>query len=95
MVLAYSDKISRVSPYSFLSEPKIYNYGTFTLFGRLSQVTSFYFRFLTLDDSFGLLQFRSSLLSESFLYFLFLQVLRYFNSLGIASSFDDSNSSNY
>ena len=31
---------------------------------------------------FGLFQFRSPLLSESFVYFLFLQVIRWFSSLG-------------
>ena len=36
-------------------------------------------------DRFGLLPFRSPLLRESFLYFLFLQVLRCFSSLSLAS----------
>ena len=37
------------------------------------------------SDRFGLLPFRSPLLRESFVYFLFLQVLRCFSSLSLAS----------
>ena len=91
MVLAYSDRIPRVPPYSGYSLPlNNFTYGAFTLFRRafqhcsviiLSELWSpsprkyYYFRF-------GLFRFRSPLLSESLFYFLFLWVIRCFSSPG-------------
>ena len=91
MVLAYSDRIPRVPPYSGYSLPlNNFTYGAFTLSCRafqhcsviiLSELWSpsprkyYYFRF-------GLFRFRSPLLSESLFYFLFLWVIRCFSSPG-------------
>ncbi len=102
MVLAYSDRIPRVPPYSGYSLPlNNFNYGAFTLFRCAFQHYSsivlggfwspsphqYYYWW------FGLFRFRSPLLSESFLYFLFLRVIRCFSSPGslrmtIYSSYD-------
>ena len=89
MVLAYSDRIPRVPSYSGYSLLFYrFAYGAFTLsrcaFQRSSTTISdelrspsppkyYYF-------GFGLFRFRSPLLSESFLYFLFLWVIRCFSS---------------
>ena len=91
MVLAFSDRIPRVPPYSGYSLPlNSFTYGAFTLFRCAFQHSSVtilcglwsplplkycYFRF-------GLFRFRSPLLSESFVYFLFLWVIRCFSSPG-------------
>ena len=102
MVLAYSDRIPRVPPYSGYSLPlNHFAYGAFTLFRCAFQHSStmilrgfrsplpqpYYYRW------FGLFRFRSPLLSESFSYFLFLRVIRCFSSPGsprttIYSSYD-------
>ena len=89
MVLASSDRIPRVPPYSgYLLLPYNFAYVAFTLFRCAFQHSSttiltglwspsprkyYYFRF-------GLFRFRSPLLSESFNYFLFLWVIRCFSS---------------
>ena len=91
MVLAYSDRIPRVPPYSGYSLLlNNFAYGAFTLFHRAFQHCStivlnglwspspqkyYYFWF-------GLFRFRSPLLSESLFYFLFLRVIRWFSSPG-------------
>ena len=91
MVLAYSDRIPRVPPYSGYSLLlNSFTYGTFTLFRRAFQhcsVTVFNglwspspHRYCYLW--FGLFRFRSPLLSESLFYFLFLRVIRCFSSPG-------------
>ena len=67
-----------------------FGYGTITLFRPTFQLCSPTNFNTTLGSEppshfclgFGLLQFRSPLLSQSFVYFLFLQVLRCFSSLG-------------
>ncbi len=102
MVLAFSDRIPRVPPYSGYSLPlNSFDYGAFTLFRRAFQHCSstviggfrspsprkYYY------SRFGLFRFRSPLLSESLLYFLFLRVIRCFSSPGslrttIYSSYD-------
>ena len=91
MVLAYSDRIPRVPPYSGYSLLlNNFTYEAFTLFRRAFQHCSvivlnglwspspqkYYYLW------FGLFRFRSPLLSESFVYFLFLRVLRCFSSPG-------------
>ena len=91
MVLAYSDRIPRVPPYSGYSLPlNNFNYGAFTLSCRAFQHCSI----IVFDElwspsprrycylRFGLFRFRSPLLSESLLYFLFLRVIRCFSSPG-------------
>ena len=91
MVLLSSVRIPRVPTYSGFPWPSNnFAYGAFTLSGSAFQPsltivlgiasgslprTYCYMRF-------GLFQFRSPLLSESFVYFLFLQVIRWFSSLG-------------
>ncbi len=91
MVLAYSDRIPRVPPYSgFSLLLNNFAYGAFTLFRSTFQYSStivlngfwspspqkyYYFWF-------GLFRFRSPLLSESLFYFLFLRVIRCFSSPG-------------
>ena len=91
MVLAYSDRIPRVPPYSGYSLLlNNFTYEAFTLFRRAFQHCSviilnglwspspqkyYYFWF-------GLFRFRSPLLSESLFYFLFLWVIRCFSSPG-------------
>ena len=102
MVLASSDRIPRVPPYSGYSLPlNCFDYGAFTLSRRAFQHCSstllgefrspsprkYYY------SRFGLFRFRSPLLSESLLYFLFLRVIRCFSSPGslrttIYSSYD-------
>ena len=91
MVLAYSDRIPRVPPYSGYSLLlNSFNYGAFTLCHRAFQHCS-----STVFDGlwsplpqrycylwFGLFRFRSPLLSESLFYFLFLRVIRCFSSPG-------------
>ena len=91
MVLACSDRIPRVPPYS--GYPRLLNrfvYGPFTLFRAAFQLSSTTILLSFLGPSprtyyylrFGLLRFRSPLLSESLVYFLFLWVLRWFSSPG-------------
>ena len=91
MVLTYSVRIPRVPTYSGYSPAfNDFNYGTFTLFHESFQISSSivaspfwsplprtycYMRF-------GLVRFRSPLLSESLIYFLFLRVMRCFSSPG-------------
>ena len=91
MVLAYSDRIPRVPPYSgYPLLPNSFVYRAFTVSGCAFQHSSttvilgflgplplsyYYFRF-------GLFRFRSPLLTESLFYFLFLRVLRCFSSPG-------------
>ena len=91
MVLAYSDRIPRVPPYSGYSLLlNNFTYGAFTLSYRAFQHCS-----VTVFDGlwspsprtyyyirFGLFRFRSPLLSESLFYFLFLRVIRCFSSPG-------------
>ena len=92
MVLISSCRISRVLHYSglLIRFNSYFGYGTFTLFRAAFQPSSpilvkYYFsgpkpqKYYYLW--FGLLQFRSPLLSQSLFYFLFLQVLRCFSSL--------------
>ena len=89
MVLAFSDRIPRVPSYSGYSlRSNCFAYGAFTLFGCAFQRSSatvlagfrspspqkYYYSW------FGLFRFRSPLLSESLLYFLFLWVIRCFSS---------------
>ena len=91
MVLARSDRIPRVPPYSGYSLPlNNFAYGAFTSFGCAFQHYSttilsglwspsplkYYY------SRFGLFRFRSPLLSESLFYFLFLRVIRCFSSPG-------------
>ena len=76
-----------------LDLPKLtqhFDYGAVTLFRLTFQKCSSMRCDITLGseplpyyyDRFGLLRFRSPLLPQSFVYFLFLQVLRCFSSLG-------------
>ena len=91
MVLAYSDRIPRVPPYSGYSLLlNNFVYGAVTLFRSAFQQSStiilnglwspsphkYYYSW------FGLFRFRSPLLSESLFYFLFLRVIRCFSSPG-------------
>ena len=91
MVLAYSDRIPRVPPYSGYSLLlNNFTYEAFTLFCRAFQHCSV----IVFDELwspsphrycylwFGLFRFRSPLLSESLFYFLFLRVIRCFSSPG-------------
>ena len=91
MVLAYSDRIPRVPPYS--GYPRLLNrfvYGNFTLSHvafQLSSTTNICALPSPLPHKycylwFGLFRFRSPLLSESLFYFLFLRVIRCFSSPG-------------
>ena len=91
MVLAYSDRIPRVPPYSGYSLLlNNFAYGAVTLFHRAFQhCSAIILRGLwsPLPQSyyygwFGLFRFRSPLLSESLFYFLFLRVIRCFSSPG-------------
>ena len=91
MVLAFSARIPRVPPYSgYPLLPNSFVYRAFTVFGCAFQhssttvilgfpgplpLTYYYLRF-------GLFRFRSPLLTESFVYFLFLRVIRCFSSPG-------------
>ena len=89
MVLAFSDRIPRVPSYSGYSlRSNSFAYGAVTRFGCAFQHSSttvltglrspsplqYYYCW------FGLFRFRSPLLSESLLYFLFLWVIRCFSS---------------
>ena len=104
MVLAYSDRIPRVPPYSgyslllnsfvygafTLSRCAFQHYSTTILNGLWSPSPQTYYYFW-----FGLFRFRSPLLSESLFYFLFLRVIRWFSSPGsprmtIDSSYDNT-----
>ena len=91
MVLAYSDRIPRVPPYSGYSLLlNNFTYGAFTLSGCAFQ----HYLIIVLNGlwspspriycytRFGLFRFRSPLLSESLFYFLFLWVIRCFSSPG-------------
>ena len=91
MVLAFSDRIPRVPPYSGYSLLlNNFVYRAFTSFGCAFQHSST----IVLDGFwsplpqiyyyiwFGLFRFRSPLLSESLFYFLFLWVIRCFSSPG-------------
>ena len=91
MVLARSDRIPRVPPYSGYSLPlNNFTYGAFTLFCRAFQHCSIIVLRGLWSPSphrycylwFGLFRFRSPLLSESLFYFLFLRVIRCFSSPG-------------
>ena len=91
MVLARSDRIPRVPPYSGYSLLlNNFTYGAFTLFRRAFQHCSVIVRNGLWSPSpqkcyhswFGLFRFRSPLLSESLFYFLFLRVIRCFSSPG-------------
>ena len=91
MVLTCSVRISRVPTYSGYRQPQHpFAYASLTLFRVAFQLSSakvsrafrgplprtyYYIRF-------GLFRFRSPLLSESFVYFLFLRVIRWFSSPG-------------
>ena len=92
MVLISSCRISRVLHYSglLIRSNSYFSYGTFTLFGKAFQPSSpILVKYYSSGPKpqmyyyiwFGLLQFRSPLLSQSLFYFLFLQVLRCFSSL--------------
>ena len=99
MVLTFSVRIPRVPTYSGYSPAfNDFNYGTFTLFHESFQISSSivaspfwsplprtycYMRF-------GLVRFRSPLLSESLIYFLFLRVIRWFSSPGSLRTTIDS-----
>ena len=91
MVLTYSVRITRVPTYSgYCSPSHLFAYGPLTLSRITFQISSA--RLLGANCSpspraycytrFGLLRFRSPLLSESFVYFLFLRVIRWFSSPG-------------
>ena len=91
MVLAYSDRIPRVPPYSGYSLPlNSFVYRAFTVFGCAFQHSSTTILCGLWSPSpheycypwFGLFRFRSPLLSESLFYFLFLRVIRCFSSPG-------------
>ena len=91
MVLAYSDRIPRVPPYSGYSLLlNNFTYEAFTLFRRAFQHCSVIILNGLWSPSpqryyylwFGLFRFRSPLLSESLFYFLFLRVIRCFSSPG-------------
>ena len=93
MVLANSDQVPRVWSYSGSHLGlQYFNYRTLTFFGRLSQIVRLYcffpflWSFYPMLPWFGLFPFRSPLLRESIFFFLFLQVLRCFNSLGLPPS---------
>ena len=104
MVLAYSDRIPRVPPYSGYSLLlNNFAYEAFTLFCRAFQHCSIIVLSELWSPSpqkyyyfwFGLFRFRSPLLSESLFYFLFLRVIRWFSSPGslrttIASLYDNT-----
>ena len=89
MVLAYSDRIPRVPSYSGYSLlPNSFVYVAFTLSRCAFQHSSTTLLLGLRSPSprrycylrFGLFRFRSPLLSESFVYFLFLRVIRCFSS---------------
>ena len=91
MVLAYSDRIPRVLSYSGYPPLDVdAAYKAFTFFGAAFQPlrlptnnvyvgpSPFWYHY----QKFGLFQFRSPLLSESLIYFLFLRLMRCFSSPG-------------
>ena len=89
MVLAFSDRIPRVPSYSgFSLRSNSFTYGALTLSRcafQHSSVTVLTGLWSPLPQKyyyswFGLFRFRSPLLSESFIYFLFLWVIRCFSS---------------
>ena len=91
MVLTYSVRIPRVPTYSgYRSPSQSFAYGPLTLSRITFQISSA--RLLSANCGplphaycytwFGLFRFRSPLLSESFVYFLFLRVIRWFSSPG-------------
>ena len=91
MVLTCSVRIPRVPTYSGYRQPsRLFAYGPLTLFRvtfQLSSAKSFRTFRGPLPHAyyytwFGLFRFRSPLLSESFVYFLFLRVIRWFSSPG-------------
>ena len=104
MVLLSSVRIPRVPTYSGYSPiNKLFDYRAFTLSRSTFQSSSpkFVFSFGSplprtyCYIRFGLFRFRSPLLSESFVYFLFLRVIRWFSSPGsprmtIDSSYDNT-----
>ena len=104
MVLARSDRIPRVPPYSgFSLLSNRFVYGAFTLSRCAFQHSSTTFLDGLWSPSprkyyysrFRLFRFRSPLLSESLFYFLFLRVIRWFSSPGsprttIDSSYDNA-----
>ena len=86
-----SVRIPRVPTYSGYSlAHKPFNYGTFTLFHVSFQISSSNLNFSSRSPLphtyyyiwFGLFRFRSPLLSESLMYFLFLRLMRCFSSPG-------------
>ena len=90
MVPPTSPRIPRVRGYSG-SEPSAsrFAYKTFTSFGRASHPVRLRYQFFARPlprqhccSRFSLFRFRSPLLSESFVYFLFLWVIRCFSSPG-------------
>ena len=91
MVLTYSVRIPRVPTYSGYCSPlHLFAYGPLTLSRITFQISSAKLFSANCSPSpraycytrFGLLRFRSPLLSESFVYFLFLRVIRWFSSPG-------------
>ena len=91
MVLTYSVRIPRVPTYSgYCSPSQLFAYGPLTLSRITFQISSARLLSANCGPSphaycytwFGLLRFRSPLLSESFVYFLFLRVIRWFSSPG-------------
>jgi hypothetical protein len=73
--------------------PQVFNYGTLTLFGRLSHAVRLTSGFLTIMVS-GSSAFARRY-SRNRYYFLFLQVLRYFSSLRVPSDCSDTTSSTW
>ena len=98
MVPAYSVKVPRVSTYSgSRSLPSAFGYKAFTSFGLLFQNSSPSFQLTYCGPNpvmhaprFGLFPFRSPLLWESILFFLFLRLLRCFSSPGSLHQVIDS-----
>ena len=91
MVLTFSVRISRVPTYSGFRLPShLFVYGPLTLSRVAFQLSSTKMLRVFRGPSprsycykrFGLFRFRSPLLSESFVYFLFLRVIRWFSSPG-------------
>ena len=91
MVLTFSVRIPRVPTYSGSRLPlHLFAYGPLTLFRVAFQLSSAKLFSAVCGPSpraycytrFGLFRFRSPLLSESFVYFLFLRVIRWFSSPG-------------
>lgn len=91
MVLTYSRRISRVLRYSGYSQPSIsFAYETFTLsclafqLYSTTNISAFWSPLPQKNEFFwfGLLRFRSPLLTQSLIYFLFLRLMRCFSSPG-------------